>query len=303
MKILTRVVLLIVLLFTINYSPFTDNVFAQGEFETDYKVFYLVDSFGKTDVRQEIVLKNKTANYYADKFELKIGSTKVENVKAQDNVGALETNVKFEDNQTLISVKFNQKVIGAGKTLPWNLSYTSGELAAKSGQIWEISIPRLAKAADIGSYQSTVSVPISLREFLINKKIPFRHKLLWTIEHIKKYTFLVNVVFLITFGFSIVSLVNPYIKQTSYAYSLPNIMSTILTIPLIFFIPATILKLKIVKPMPENWPLWRKTFSLLEGPMVLVNLLTFSFFPFLEAQTRMLFGRKMKDLYHTPKVR
>src|SRR3989344_4246904 len=149
----------------------------------------------------------------------------------------------------------------------------------------------------------TVSVPISLREFLINKKIPFRHKLLWTIEHIKKYTFLVNVVFLITFGFSIVSLVNPYIKQTSYAYSLPNIMSTILTIPLIFFIPATILKLKIVKPMPENWPLWRKTFSLLEGPMVLVNLLTFSFFPFLEAQTRMLFGRKMKDLYHTPKVR
>ena len=161
MKILTRVVLLIVLLFTINYSPFTDNVFAQGEFETDYKVFYLVDSFGKTDVRQEIVLKNKTANYYADKFELKIGSTKVENVKAQDNVGALETNVKFEDNQTLISVKFNQKVIGLGKTLSWNLTYTSGELAAKSGQIWEISIPRLAKAADIGSYQATVSVPIS----------------------------------------------------------------------------------------------------------------------------------------------
>ena len=149
----------------------------------------------------------------------------------------------------------------------------------------------------------TVSVPISLREFLKNKKIPFRHKLLWTLEHIKKYTFLVNVVFLITFGFSIVSIVNPYIKQTSYAYSLPKIMSVILTIPLIFFIPATILKLKIVRPMPENWPLWKKTFSLLEGPMVLINLLTFSFFPFLEAQTRMLFGKKMKDLYHTPKVR
>ena len=161
MKILTRFILFIALLFTVHYILLTDEVFAQGEFETDYKAFYLVDSFGKTDVRQEIVLKNKTANYYAYKFELKIGSTKVENVKAQDNVGPLETNVKFEDNLTTISVKFNQKVIGAGKTLPWNLSYTSGELAAKSGQIWEISIPRLAKAADIGSYQSTVSVPIS----------------------------------------------------------------------------------------------------------------------------------------------
>ena len=161
MKILTRVVLLIVLLFTINYSPFTDNVFAQGEFETDYKVFYLVDSFGKTDVRQEIVLKNKTANYYADKFELKIGSTKVENVKAQDNVGALETNVKFEDNQTLISVKFNQKVIGLGKTLSWNLTYTSGELAAKSGQIWEISIPRLSSSNSFRTYSVDMVIPDS----------------------------------------------------------------------------------------------------------------------------------------------
>jgi len=149
----------------------------------------------------------------------------------------------------------------------------------------------------------TIAVPLSIMEFLKRPSIPFKAKLLWTIEHFKKYILLVNVVFLITFGFGIVSLVNPYIKQTSYAYSLPNIMSTILTIPLVFFIPMTILKLKIVKPMPEHWPVWRKFFALLEGPMVLINLLTFSFVPFLEAQTRMLLGKRMKDLYHTPKIR
>lgn len=173
MRIFWRFIFGLSFLFTIYYSLspvacekhklclFTNEVSAQGEFETDYKVFYAVETNGKTNVTQEIALKNKTANYYADKFELKIGSTKVENVKAKDNLGLLDVNVKFEDNLTSISVKFNQKIIGVGKTLPWTLSYTSSELATKSGQIWEISIPRLAKAADIGSYQATVSIPIS----------------------------------------------------------------------------------------------------------------------------------------------
>ncbi|KKR65923.1 MAG: hypothetical protein UU05_C0008G0003 [Candidatus Curtissbacteria bacterium GW2011_GWA1_40_47] len=121
----------------------------------------MVGQDGKTNVTQKIVLKNKTSNYYAEKFELKIGSTKVEDVKATDNIGPLETNVKFDQNTTSIEVKFNQKVIGIGKTLPWELTYTSSELATKSGQIWEISIPRLAKAADIGAYKANISVPSS----------------------------------------------------------------------------------------------------------------------------------------------
>lgn len=134
---------------------------AEGEFQTDYKVSYVVEPTGRTNVTQQITLKNKTANFYADKFELKIGSTKVENVKAQDTVGPMETNVKFEDNVTTISVKFNQRVIGIDKTLPWTLSYSSTELATKSGQIWEISIPKVADSADIGTYDASVSVPPS----------------------------------------------------------------------------------------------------------------------------------------------
>lgn len=147
------------LLFTIYYSLFTPVALAAGEFATSYKVQYDVDEQGKTQVTEQIVLKNKTSNYYADKFELKIGSTKVENVKAQDATGPLETEAKFENNLTTISVKFNQKVIGIEKTLPWTLTYTSSELASKSGQIWEVSIPRLARSADIVDYSASVSTP------------------------------------------------------------------------------------------------------------------------------------------------
>lgn len=140
-------------------SVVTREAHAEGEFTTDYKVNYTVSSIGKTDVTQNITLKNKTSNFYADKFELKIGSTKADNVQARDATGPMQTEVKFENNVTTISVKFNQRVIGIDKTLPWTLNYSSSELATRSGQIWEVSIPRVADSADIGTYQTSLTVP------------------------------------------------------------------------------------------------------------------------------------------------
>lgn len=158
MRFLAHTILLLFLV-SVFLSLAIDTAHADGEFETNYNVTYQVEPAGRTNVTQAILLKNKTPNYYADKFELKIGSTKVENVKAQDSVGPLEVNVKFDGNVTTITVKFNQRVIGVDKELPWTLSYTSNELAAKSGQIWEVSIPRIASTADIGTYDVKVQVP------------------------------------------------------------------------------------------------------------------------------------------------
>lgn len=164
MRILARGFLSILFFFsfiliTHNLSFITREAFAEGEFETDYDVTYNINSQGLTTVTQQIELKNKTPNFYAERFQLKIGSTKVDNVSASDNTGPLETEINFENNLTTISVKFNQKVIGTGKSLPWQLTYTSSELVTKNGQIWEISIPRLARSADIGSYRARIIVP------------------------------------------------------------------------------------------------------------------------------------------------
>ena len=149
------------LLFTIGYLLFTVNIYAAGEFTTNYKVVYTVDVNGSVTAVQDITLLNNTPNYYADKFELKIGSIKVEGVKAHDDLGPLEVKVNSEDNITSITVKFNQKVIGTAKNLPFTLSYTSPDLAVKSGQIWEISIPRIVKNPEIASYEADVITPAS----------------------------------------------------------------------------------------------------------------------------------------------
>lgn len=148
-----------------------------------------------------------------------------------------------------------------------------------------------------------LEVPLSIKMFLKNKKIPVTRKLLWIYDHLKTRVIMINIVYLLTFGFAILSTVNPSVKQSSFAYSLPNTMSWILTFTLVFLIPPTYFRAKLTPTMPKTWPWYKKILINLEGLVVMVNLLTFSFFPFVDAQTRMLLGKRMKDLYHTPKVR
>jgi len=148
----------------------------------------------------------------------------------------------------------------------------------------------------------TIDFPLSVKEFMRNGKIPMVKKLKWMIKHFQKRVILVNMVFLITFGFSLVTMVNPYVKQSNFAYSLPDIMSAILTVTLVCLIPGAYFRIKLSSEMPKNWHFIRKLFTVVfEGPLIMLNLLTYSFFPWVEAQTRMLLGKRMKDLYHTPK--
>jgi hypothetical protein len=148
-----------------------------------------------------------------------------------------------------------------------------------------------------------IDFPLSMKGFLTNKDVDFAKKLGWFIKHIQKRVVFVNIVFLITFGFGLVTIVNPLVKQSNFAYSLPDIMSTILTVTLVFLIPGTYYRLKLASPVPKKWPIWRKALVLLEGPLIIFNLLTFSFVPTIDAQTRLLLGKKKEDLYFTPKVR
>jgi hypothetical protein len=148
-----------------------------------------------------------------------------------------------------------------------------------------------------------IEFPLSMKGLIRSKTIPVSRKIAWLVKHFEKRVLLLNTVFLITFGFSLVTLVNPYVKQSNFAYSLPQLMSAILTITLVCILPGTYYRVMLAAPFPKDWSLIKRFLAVfIEGPLIIVNLLTYSFFPAVEAQTRMLLGKKMKDLYHTPKV-
>jgi hypothetical protein len=217
--------------------------------------------------------------------------------------------------QTLIDAKYWDVVTGIDDTIFfWRAFFVrNGDFigtfhyipysadAVQGGSLWRSHVSMYKQLLRWG--WGAIAIPISLKEFLKNKAIPPTIKALWTIKHFENKIFLKSIVFLMTFGIPLITLVNKEARQSISVYSLPEMISVILTIALIMLIPVTIFRSRIIKPVPESWPFWRKFLVIFEGPMVVINLFTFSFFPFIEAQTRMMFGRRMKDLYHTPKVR
>lgn len=148
-----------------------------------------------------------------------------------------------------------------------------------------------------------VDFPLSVKNFMKDSEIEFSKKLRWFNRHIKERVVLTNIVFLITFGFTIVTLVNPYVKQSNFAYSLPKIMSIILTVTMAFMIPGVYFRKKFSTPPPKEWSRFRRFLTYFETPLITINLLTYSFFPTLHAQTMLIFGKRFKDLYHTEKIR
>jgi len=145
--------------------------------------------------------------------------------------------------------------------------------------------------------------PIAIKGFLKNKKIPVKERIFHTYYMLERYTIWRTITVLLTFGAITLYIVNPDAKSQSLAYSVPKITSAVLTFALIMLIPVSIFREKLVAKKPADWTWWKKAWTYIEGPLVLINLLTYSFIPYIYAETKFMFGKKMKDLYHVPKFR
>ncbi len=217
--------------------------------------------------------------------------------------------------QTLIDANYFDVALGADDTVfYWRAFF------ARSGDFDGIPyyIPYSADAVEgknfIDSHKSlykqllrwgwgAVDFPLSVKNFLKKGDIQLSKKVSWFTRHIKERVILTNIVFLITFGFAIVTMVNPYVKQSNFAYSLPKIMSLVLTLTMAFMVPGVYFRRKFSPPFPKNWGWFRRSLTFFETPLITINLLTYSFLPTLHAQTMLIFGKRFKDLYHTQKVR
>jgi hypothetical protein len=112
-----------------------------------------------------------------------------------------------------------------------------------------------------------------------------------------------TIIALITFGFPVLILINPGFQNTTFSFLLPKITSMILTMALLLLIPAAWFRQKITAPVPANWPMWKKVLVYFEGLLVIFHLFAYVFLPFLEAETRFMFGKSIDGFAFTPKVR
>ena len=137
-------------------------VYAQLEFSVDAVVTYDVQDSGKTLVTHDITLENNLSAIYATTYSLSLENIDLTNVSAQDGKGnSISTSVQKNGDTTNIKVTFPDAIVGKGNKRHFLVSYENNSFAVKTGEIWEISVPRLSESGNFRSYQTFLKIPNS----------------------------------------------------------------------------------------------------------------------------------------------
>lgn len=131
------------------------------DFSSFYKTTYEFNSEGTVKVTQEISLVNKTANLYVSEYTLSLVGGNIPKLQAYDQIGPIKTNIQLKDSTTIVTLKFNQKAVGLDKVLSFILKYEVLGLAEKEGNLWRVSIPKLASGQEIDEYELLLKIPLS----------------------------------------------------------------------------------------------------------------------------------------------
>jgi hypothetical protein len=143
------------------FSAFT-RVNAEGEFNTDFDVTYKVDPSGVTTVTNRITLTNVFSNLYATSYSVVLDSMEPTNIKSYGDGGRIyETTIETSDKTTTITTTFPDAVVGKNESRTFWVSYDEPGFAVRTGEVWEISIPKISEEAEFASYKATLSVPES----------------------------------------------------------------------------------------------------------------------------------------------
>jgi hypothetical protein len=149
-----------------------------------------------------------------------------------------------------------------------------------------------------------IDFPMLIKMFPNLKKADIFEKIAHLWVKIELFVVLRTIGFLLVSGLFFLTLVNPTYGQMNYAYSIPKINSVMLGLTFGGFIPVFYIKHKLKRVAPGNWGITRKVINFaFEYIMLYISMLTFGFFPWIEAQTKLMFGKKFKKLYVTPKFR
>jgi len=136
---------------------------ADNNFSINSTVTYRVEPSGQTRVTHDISLTNLNSSYYATSYALALSNIDVQNISAQDlNGTSIPLITKKEGDSFTITLNFSDQLVGKGNSRRFNVSYDNLNFAIRTGEVWEISIPKLGTTDTFGDYNVTLVVPDSM---------------------------------------------------------------------------------------------------------------------------------------------
>ncbi len=135
---------------------------AQDQFSVGANVIYKVEDSGRTVVTHQITLENLFSTLYATTYTLGLENIDAENVVATDESGkSIPFDLKKEKERTDIKLSFPTPLVGKGAKRHFSIIYENSGLTVRTGEVWEVSIPRLSEQNSFDAYTVTLIIPQS----------------------------------------------------------------------------------------------------------------------------------------------
>jgi transglutaminase-like putative cysteine protease len=139
-------------------------LYSQSEFLSDVTVDYVVSDHGTTTVTYDVILTNNVSDLYATNYTLTITGANPINPKAMQDSKPLSLDVEANKDATNLKVNFTDSVVGKGNQRHFSLTFEDNTIATKTGEVWEVVIPKIASLENFESYTVNVNIPQSFGE-------------------------------------------------------------------------------------------------------------------------------------------
>lgn len=152
----------IVICFFVFFFFFRTQVFASKEFNTDINVTYRVNESGVTEVINKITLTNVFSNLYSTSYSIILDNIDATNIKVYgENNQVISSDITIDNSKTTIKSIFSDALVGKNKSRIFYISYEEKSFAVRTGEVWEVSIPRLSEDASFSTYYINIEIPQS----------------------------------------------------------------------------------------------------------------------------------------------
>lgn len=137
------------------------SAFAAESFNVDVHATYEILESGITHVSHRVTIENLDSITHAEKFSLNLVSIDPMEVSIEEDGKPVRYRTSPLNHGVRLDIDFTNAVVGLGEKRTFTIEFDERNFASRTGEVWEISIPRLTDKNTFDSYEVDLIVPTS----------------------------------------------------------------------------------------------------------------------------------------------
>lgn len=151
-----------ILFFTLTIGTLGIKTYASEKFSVEHDVIYEIQTDGITLVKQNITITNQENDVIATNYSLTTKYLDVIEEKGYEDENNMPVKKENSEQGTKLTAIFNNVAIGKGNTKKFTITYKTKDIMTKTGNVWNINIPKSEITGATTLYNVQLVIPKEL---------------------------------------------------------------------------------------------------------------------------------------------